>query len=511
MSLIGKVLNERYEITGLLGEGGLARVYRALDLKDGGVVAVKVVEPRGKSQNANGNASVAEEQLRERFEREVEINQRLSGKSVHILPFNDSGMHMFEDMAVLYLAMPIVEGGKTLDNVFEDYLGKHAANKPITGSFVPLPKLLDLMLQAGQGLRDAHACKVVHRDFKPSNVLIRIDARGRETALVMDFGIARYYDAQVESQDREKDLTQLGSCVGTIVYMSPQQGYGPKPDKKQDMDRYDPRNDIWSFGEVLFQGLTGHLPFPYQEQNLSEVWAQVYHGTIKPATVSQYCEGIPRELENLVAKCLEHELADRPSSMEEVLAVMQRVQLKLPSSGPLVEEPPLLVPARRKSDAFAPTESTDSDPPKARKTPASSPSIESASLADASLLIQATAKRSSAARIVEKKDAIPPPPLETEKKSHPHFGALLLLVLGAVVFGLGISYLYQNRISQPAYEVSAPRPSASASAPPVAQALPSSSVSATPRASVAPSGPAKYKPRVPFDTKRSHDPTSAPE
>lgn len=516
MSLITQVLNGRYEIVKLIGEGGLARVYRALDLKEGGVVAVKVVEPRGKNVERPGNASVAEEQLRDRFEQEVKINRALSGKSIHILPFEDSGMHVFDDMVALYLVMPLIEGGRTLEDVIEEYKGKYAADKPITGSFVPLPRAVDLMMQAGQGLRDAHAAGVVHRDFKPSNVLVHRDSRGHEVAMVMDFGIARYYDASVASID--KTLTQLGSCVGTPLYMSPQQAYGPNPNG-DDARRFDKRNDLWSFGVTLFEILTGHMPFPYGEGNVDEVWAQVYHGTIEPAPISRYCEGIPVELERLVAKCLKHELEDRPANMEEVLAIMQRVQLKLPPAGASTDGPSLYVPPSRSSDAYAATDFHESDKPPARKTPDAGPSIEvGSSMRSVSSQLQAAARSSSVARITVK-----PSLVESERQPTADKGssatrwlvAAVVLLVGGVAVAYVASYAMDQSASRAMVDSSAPKALRAQAAPNATQSssgvLPAASANPSKSVAVPSSGPIKRAPSVPYDTRRNRDPTSAPE
>jgi len=520
--LAGRILGGRYELVKGIGEGGLSEVWRALDAKAAATnkgrpvnVAVKIVRPRAMRSSFPGKASVAEEQLCDRFNQEVEINKRLSGLSPHILPYNDSGMEIFDDGVVLFLVMPLIEGGRTLDNVLEEHQGKHPADQKISGGYVSLSRTLHLMMQAGQGLHAAHGAGVVHRDFKPSNALIKRD-RGIETAMVMDFGIARYLDAA--RAEANKKLTQLGCCVGTPLYMSPQQGYGPRPDG-DDSRRYDLRNDIWSFGVTLFQFATGRLPFPYEERPVDAVWAEVYHGTISPAKLSDYCEDAPEELERLIAGCLEHELENRPASMQEVLSVLQRVHLNLPSSEQSVSVPiSAFKPEFRSSDPAAETDYKASDPPPKRNTPGSSPSIE----AVASKLDLA-AKSASRASIRDKSDEQAP---ETQRSAPPpakvggsSWG--LWLALGLVLL-VGLGLAYRNM----AGDKPARTPLAAASAPlvdtasvQVAEAVPELSpaanlaASASAKASATPSAPSSRstRPRQTYDTKRSYDPTSAPE
>ena len=206
-------LADRYRIERELGQGGMATVYLAEDLKHRRPVALKVLRPE-----------LAAFLGPKRFHREIEIAAKLSHP--HILPLHDSG----EASGFLYYVMPYVAGQS---------LRSRLKREPQ----LPLEEALQIAREVADALSYAHSVGIVHRDIKPENILL---SAGH--ALVTDFGIARALDGA----DREQ-LTGTGIAIGTPAYMSPEQAAGT-----QDVDA---RSDIYSLGTVLFEMLAGDPPF----------------------------------------------------------------------------------------------------------------------------------------------------------------------------------------------------------------------------------------------------------
>jgi serine/threonine-protein kinase len=212
VSKVRKALADRYKILRVLGEGGMATVYLAEDLKHKREVAVKVMRPE-----------LSETLGADRFLREVEIAAKLSHPN--ILPVYDSGAAD----GVLYYVMPVVEG--------ESLPARIKREKQL-----PVEEALRLAREVAEAMAYAHARGFVHRDIKPANILI---SAGH--ALVADFGIARAMEGDGQS------ITQTGLAIGTPQYMSPEQASGAT-----DLDG---RSDIYALGCVLYEMLAGEPPF----------------------------------------------------------------------------------------------------------------------------------------------------------------------------------------------------------------------------------------------------------
>ncbi len=206
-------LADRYAIEGALGEGGMATVYRARDLKHRRPVAIKVLRPE-----------LAAAIGPERFLREIEIAAGL--QHPRILPLYDSG----EADGLLYYVMPLVEGESLRDRLDRERQ-------------LPLEDALRITREVASALSYAHARGVVHRDIKPDNILLTAGE-----AVVADFGIARALDAAGGAR-----LTATGVALGTPVYMSPEQAAGER--------EVDGRSDLYSLGCVLYEMVAGQPPF----------------------------------------------------------------------------------------------------------------------------------------------------------------------------------------------------------------------------------------------------------
>ncbi len=210
-NLSGQHLGQ-YEIIGVLGEGGMATVYRARQTSIGREVAVKVI----KSDRSHLPDFI------KRFEREATTVAALSHP--HILKLFDYG----EQGDLIYLVMEIMTGG--------------SLDKLLRAEALPLPKVSRFLDQMAEALDYAHGEGVVHRDLKPQNVLLD---RSNENAFLTDFGIAHLSGIS-------SNLTVEGMVIGTAAYMSPEQGMGHPVDG---------RTDIYSLGIILYEMVTWRLPF----------------------------------------------------------------------------------------------------------------------------------------------------------------------------------------------------------------------------------------------------------
>jgi len=266
---VRKALASQYRIERVLGEGGMATVYLAEDLKHRRKVAVKVMRPE-----------LAATLGADRFLREIEIAAQLSHP--HILPVHDSG----ESAGILYYVMPYVEGESLRERVHRE-------------GPLPVDEALRLAREVAEALGYAHKRGIIHRDIKPANVML-----GEGHALVADFGIAR-------ATDGGQALTQTGLSVGTPQYMSPEQATG-----ERDIDA---RADVYAIGAVLYEMLAGRPP--YTGATPQAVLAKSL--TEEVAALPTVRVGVPALVASVVAKAMARRPADRYGSgveLEQALA-----------------------------------------------------------------------------------------------------------------------------------------------------------------------------------------------
>jgi tRNA A-37 threonylcarbamoyl transferase component Bud32 len=273
-------LADRYAIERELGQGGMATVYLAHDPRHERRVAIKVLRP-----------DLAAMLGPDRFLREVRIAANL--QHPNILPVYDSG----EAGGFLYYVMPYIEGPSLRDN-----LSQHGE--------MPVAEAARILRDVADALTAAHAKGVVHRDIKPDNIMLS----GRH-ALVADFGVAK----AVQEATGRQALTTKGVALGTPTYMAPEQAAADP--------HTDHRADLYAFGVMAYEMLTGQPPFvgPTAQAVLAA------HITEPPVSVTQRRPTIPLQLAQLVMKCLAKKPADRPQTAEELLPILE--SFATPSGG----------------------------------------------------------------------------------------------------------------------------------------------------------------------------------
>jgi len=272
-SRVAVALADRYRIERELGQGGMATVYLAEDLKHRRRVAVKVLRPE-----------LAESIGGARFLREIEIAAQLTHP--HILPLHDSG----EAGGFLYYVMPYVDGEPLRAKLARD-------------GALPPADAARYLREVADALAYAHSRGVVHRDIKPENVMIS----GRH-AMVMDFGIAK---AVSEAADSPEGLTTVGMTLGTPAYMAPEQAVADPS--------IDHRADIYALGVMGYEMVAGRTPF--DARSPQQVLAA--HVTQAPEPLLTRAPGCPPALASLVMRCLEKRAGDRPQSAADLVAPLE--------------------------------------------------------------------------------------------------------------------------------------------------------------------------------------------
>ena len=254
------LLNGRYRLLSELGRGGMATVYLGVDVPTGREVAVKVLQ---------GALSPSR---RERFLREGEVLGAL--RHPGIVAIHDAG----EFQGRPYLVMELVRGARELSDAWKGQ---------------GLEQRVHWLIEVGNALGAAHAAGVVHRDVKPSNVLIDHEGRVRLT----DFGVA-------VADDQER-MTRTGQLVGTPHWMAPEVFEGA--------DTASASSDVWSLGVLLYEALTDRLPF--SGDTIHQLMANLAHGYVTPRTLSRE---VPRDLETVCMCALAANPADRYQSVPEL-------------------------------------------------------------------------------------------------------------------------------------------------------------------------------------------------
>jgi len=273
------ILNDRYEMQQRIGRGGMADVYLARDVLLDRLVAIKVLFP----EFATDPAFV------ERFRREAQSAANLNHPNV--VSVYDWG----RSNNTYFMAMEYVPG-RTLADALQS-VGAISAQKAA-----------EVGIEVAAALSFAHRNNVVHRDIKPGNILIGSSGQLK----VADFGIARALGSPADS-----GLTQAGAVMGTAAYLSPEQAQGGQPD---------PRSDLYSLGIVLYEMVTGRIPFT-GETPLAIAYKQVHE---QPTPINQIAPEVPRAFEAIVARLLTKDPARRYQTAEAVRDDLRRFRDGLP-------------------------------------------------------------------------------------------------------------------------------------------------------------------------------------
>jgi len=288
--LVGHTLDEKYRLEERLGVGGMGTVYRARHLLIDRPVAIKVLN----------RLFVEDEAARTRFRREARAAGRLQHpNAVTVTDFGES-----QD-GYVYLVMELLEG-RTLREV----LAKEAP--------LDVARSVALMLQISAAVAAAHEAGIIHRDLKPANIFIVQHPEVPAVVKVLDFGIAKLASELLDDED-SLTLTQVGAMIGTPRYMSPEQCDGAE---------LTPAADVYSLGCILYEMLTGTVPF----SGATPLAIAVRQTSEIPRSPRDFVSSIPEALEQVVLRTLEKRPEDRPANAaefrEELLATADRLGLE---------------------------------------------------------------------------------------------------------------------------------------------------------------------------------------
>lgn len=312
----------RFQLQSLLGEGGMASVYLAYDSVLDRQVAVKTLHTElGREQS-----------FRERFRREAQSVAKLT--HTNIVSVFDSGEDEIDGSLVPYIVMEYVEG-KPLRTVLDEDVAQFGA--------MPADKALKITSDVLAALEVSHEMGLVHRDIKPGNVMVT----KRGVVKVMDFGIARAMQSGVTS------MTQTGMVVGTPQYLSPEQALGRGVDA---------RSDLYSVGIMLFELITGRLPFN-ADSPLAIAYAHVQEEPVAPSSINQV---VPPAVDALVARTLRKNPNERFPSAEAMRDECTRITGSGTASGAtpiIISGGPAASGAGLGQSVFPPVSDTGTPPP----------------------------------------------------------------------------------------------------------------------------------------------------
>ena len=277
---IGKILDDRYEILELIGAGGMANVYKALCHRLNRYDAVKIMR----------DDTAADECFRKRFRTESQAVAMLSHPNI-VSVYDVSHNENME-----YIVMELVDG-----ITLKQYMKEHGA--------LPTDEVLNFSIQIAKALAHAHSKGIIHRDIKPQNVMLLKDGLIK----VADFGIAALQNDIEESTNE---------TVGSVHYIAPEQARGAAADA---------RSDIYSLGIVMYEMMTGRLPYVGK----SDVEVAVKHMNTEAVPPRTIVPGIPEELERICLKAMATDITDRYQSAGELLSDLEQFRKQLAEASAL--------------------------------------------------------------------------------------------------------------------------------------------------------------------------------
>lgn len=280
--LVGQVLDQRYRMTRRLGQGGMGVVYEAEHLGLGRQCAIKLLLPQHSNQQA----------LHERFRREAQIAARVHHP--HVVEVYDTGATADGGS---YIAMELLVG-EGLDQLLAR-----------EGRFA-WPRARQIILQICEALMAAHAQRIVHRDLKPANCFVVRTPDKAEFIKLLDFGIAK-----LQQTDPAVRLTDTNGLIGTYSYMSTEQISG---------DDCDHRADIWAVGVILYEMLTGRLPFPGHHP--AQIWSSIMSSECPHLWATISADAYPPELDRVLQTAMAKQRDLRFSNIQDFAAHLARLE-----------------------------------------------------------------------------------------------------------------------------------------------------------------------------------------
>ena len=281
--LLGELIGGQYIPLSLIGEGGMGQIYKAKAKYTGKIVALKILK----------SEYMEDEQLKDRFFREAEVVSQLDHPNIVKL----YGCAPDPEHNTIYIAMELLTGRTLFDTL------RRGAPR--------LDLIIQWFVEISDALGAAHKKGIFHRDLKPENIFIVPDENGKNHARILDFGFARL-------QGAAKKLTLAGVAFGTPHYMSPEQAMG--------MDEITAAVDIYALGIMLFQTITGHVPYDSSTGSPMEVMYAQVHEPTPPITPREEYTNVPQALIACIQKCMEKAPADRYADGAELHDVLVEIQ-----------------------------------------------------------------------------------------------------------------------------------------------------------------------------------------
>src|SRR6185312_12971034 len=288
-SLVGQILDGRYRIIKLIGEGGMGEVYAAEHVHIEKKYAVKLLKPE----------IVSNAEAVKRFQQEARSSSSIGHRN--IIAIDD--FSQLPDGRI-YMCMELLNGA-ALNDMIQHPMGAD--------------RLLNILIQTGHGLAAAHAKGITHRDMKPENIFVTIGPNNEDVPKILDFGIAK-----VSGNDGQNHLTCTGTIFGTPFYMAPEQALG---------NPVDARTDIYAMGVIMYECFAGSLPF--QGESFMGILTQ--HITSEPEPVTERARkagrALPMGLAEIITRCMQKNPAQRYGSMDELVNALIQVYRGIAGAG----------------------------------------------------------------------------------------------------------------------------------------------------------------------------------